>query len=1125
MKGKRIITGLLAGILALPMPCTGAAAADFSDGKTQEVLTQEGLLPGEEENVKNGEGDASLFSSGENSVPEEVDPGKEAEDIETFSDGEIQETVDIDNVIYCYNADTDSYYVQSVFSTLGNTIALRDELYGKKVTEIGRKIFDISFQEPPEPYIVVGELIIPDTVTKIAQEAFADGDMISMEIPDSVTEIGRGAFDDCEELRSLYFPAGTKVFPTGLFKNCLKLDTIRIGNGVTKIEDWAMQGCPALREVHIPKSVTEIGENIFSEGADVVIWGEEGSYAQEYAAARGIPFMKEGTDVSDVSQEVWIDGVRYSYQEDTDAYWVTGFNGNISSEVSLQAQVEEKSVSRIAEEVFRKCSRLEKIHIPGTIKEIGAEAFAQCLNLTEVTMEDGVQTLGEKVFDGCRKLAAISMPDSILSIGESGFSYCVGLKEIKLPQGLKRIENSLFWNAAMEGTLTLPEGVESIGEAGFSYFSCKEIRMPDTLKTIEKSAFLCAEIEGLEIPDSVTSVGQNAFMGSTLKTLTLGRGISSVRMGTFQDCQELEEVVLPEGTVEIGKYAFRNTGLYRVYVPASVKRIHKQAFAENSRLTLFVSAGSYGEKYAKARGIPYDSGDIHSSIVEKNGIQYQLQSSTNTYILTKASQNVQGEIVIPEKINGKKVTGILERAFYQCEKAEGIKIPDTVASIGQYAFAHSGIKNVRLPSKLTRIEAYTFLNAPLESVSIPDKVRFIGEGAFSGCYRLTQLKIPDSVTSLGESAFSSCSALKTADLSDKIKTVPALCFEYCRKLRRVELPKSLESIEDSAFLASGLRSVALPDTLKFIGEDAFSSCSALTELTIPGTVKTLDNGSFDGCTRLEKVVLEDGIERLGTVFYACGNLKEIYIPDSVYFISGLKLADEGKVYGNTGSKAWSYCKENGISFVSQGTAVLEQPVILCSVKRGNNVQASLKDRCDNADFYDYVISKSQDISAESAVLYRKEKTESLGWTLKGLYKGAYYIRARSGRNLEDGTIEYSPWSEAKRAVVSIQAPDVPEIQSVKVSGSEVTVTLKETAGSEGYGIVLAAECLIDPSQELMEPDEIVYASVNNKSAVYVFKEVKRGSYRPYARSYKKGTDGKNVYSRWSVYGEYINVGY
>ena len=381
------------------------------------------------------------------------------------------------------------------------------------------------------------------------------------------------------------------------------------------------------------------------------------------------------------------------------------------------------------------------------------------------------------------------------------------------------------------------------------------------------------------------------------------------------------------------------------------------------------------------------------------------------------------------------------------------------------------------------------------------------------------------MSSLGESAFSSCSALKTADLSDKIKTIPALCFEYCRKLRRVELPKSLESIEDSAFLASGLRSVALPDTLKFIGEDAFSSCTALTELAIPGTVKTLDNGSFDGCTRLEKVVLEDGIERLGTVFYACGNLKEIYIPDSVYFISGLKLADEGRVYGNTGSKAWSYCKENGISFVSQGTAVLERPVILCSVKRGNNVQASLKDRCDNADFYDYVISTSQDISVESAVLYRKEKTESLGWTLKGLDKGAYYIRARSGRNLEDGTIEYSPWSEAKRAVVSIQAPDVPEIQSVKVSGSEVTVTLKETAGSEGYGIVLAAECLIDPSQELMEPDEIVYASVNNKSAVYVFKEVKRGSYRPYARSYKKGTDGKNVYSRWSVYGEYINVGY
>ena len=183
----------------------------------------------------------------------------------------------------------------------------------------------------------------------------------------------------------------------------------------------------------------------------------------------------------------------------------------------------------------------------------------------------------------------------------------------------------------------------------------------------------------------------------------------------------------------------------------------------------------------------------------------------------------------------------------------------------------------------------------------------------------------------------------------------------------------------------------------------------------------------------------------------------------------------------------------------------------------------LDSRCDNAQFYEYVISESPDFPENGSYLYKQEKSSRLSQDFLYLEKCTYYLFSRSMRNLSDGSTQYSPWSEREEVIIAINTPDPTPVQSVKVKGNTVTVTVKKSAGTKGYGIVLADYVEKEGCQELVNPLYIRYASKNNRSTVYTFKNVRMGSYEVFARTYTRNDSGKNVYSRWSVFDKTIRV--
>ncbi len=151
------------------------------------------------------------------------------------------------------------------------------------VTEIGRGAFSGSS---------LTNVNIPAGVKKIEKEAFSGSSLRAIKIPDSVTEIGGWAFIGCSSLTKIKIPAGVKKIERWTFTGCSSLREIKIPDSVTEIGVCAFSDCFSLTKIKIPKSVTKIYKSTFSD-SPVTIYGEQGSYAEEYAKKQGIPFADE----------------------------------------------------------------------------------------------------------------------------------------------------------------------------------------------------------------------------------------------------------------------------------------------------------------------------------------------------------------------------------------------------------------------------------------------------------------------------------------------------------------------------------------------------------------------------------------------------------------------------------------------------------------------------------------------------------------------------------------------------------------------------------------------------------------------------------------------------------------
>lgn len=140
-----------------------------------------------------------------------------------------------------------------------------------------------------------------------------------------------------------------------------------------------------------------------------------------------------------------------------------------------------------------------------------------------------------------------------------------------------------------------------------------------------------------------------------------------------------------------------------------------------------------------------------------------------------------------------------------------------------------------------------------------------------------------------------------------------------QKVTVVTLPDSVKKIGEYAFTdCSKLVQINIPASVTSVGESAFNQCSSLTEIVWPGNVKTIPANACWHCDALEKVVVEEGITEIeGSAFAFCAKLKELHLPQSINKIGDHALLMSGSptLHVYLDSYAEKYAKENNLPTV------------------------------------------------------------------------------------------------------------------------------------------------------------------------------------------------------------------
>lgn len=134
-------------------------------------------------------------------------------------------------------------------------------------------------------------------VTQIGDNAFRDCAFLQkITLQEGVEAIGAQAFYNCAALSGLSLPMSLKVIGDLAFAYCASLQNVVLPGGVQSIGEYAFGDCSNLLTAAVPASVIQISPDAFlGVAAGFRLFGGEGSFAQEYAAANAIAFeVSEG---------------------------------------------------------------------------------------------------------------------------------------------------------------------------------------------------------------------------------------------------------------------------------------------------------------------------------------------------------------------------------------------------------------------------------------------------------------------------------------------------------------------------------------------------------------------------------------------------------------------------------------------------------------------------------------------------------------------------------------------------------------------------------------------------------------------------------------------------------------
>ena len=638
----------------------------------------------------------------------------------------------------------------------------------------------------------------------------------------------------------------------------------------------------------------------------------------------------------------------------------------------------------------------------------------------DVVIPEGVKEIGQGVFECNYSLISVTFPDTVTKIDSSAFYLCTMLKSVKLPSSLTSIGGYAFSKCVDLQTVNIPNSVTEMGtEAFLGCYSLQSVNIPSSLKKIEDSVFSgCSALKSIRLSPSVTSIGKEAFSNcKSLATVTISSGVTEISVSAFRRCSNLTqfrvengnnvfssqdgvlyskdkkklvlfpcgkrgEFNVPNFVTTIGNSAFSLCeGVTGVDMPESVTKLEACAFIRCSSLTKVIlpaslteieviKAGEYpflgcsGLRDAYYRGTVRQWKDISSKIRFESFVtcycNYQNPVALN--ILTQP----ESAVIEP----GESVTFSV--------KAEG-ELPLTY----QWYYMKSGEESWSKWTGRTHATETVKPNETWNGIRLYCKVKDSSGKSVRSDVVMVLIMTDEEME---EIASDSCGDNLKWSLNQSTGTLTISgsgdmwdfmyegflfapwSFDYdefeftADKVKKVVFNGNITSIGDSAFaLCSELESVTIPDTVKYIGGEAFAG-TGLTKITIPASVTQFgfdvfadavifqDEESYiGGFSKMASITVDGGNSSFSSengvmfdktktelVCYPIAKQGAYIIPDTVKTIGAFSFSSAKGLTGVTipasvrtiGVEAFSNCAGLDSVTIPEGVVTIEESAFL-----------------------------------------------------------------------------------------------------------------------------------------------------------------------------------------------------
>ena len=699
----------------------------------------------------------------------------------------------------------------------------------------------------------LSEIILPNSVKYIQDNAFQATNISTITIPENVETIGEGVFEFSPNLTSVIWNAKNckrttlrtleenellySLFPTNFVVQDENrgVSSITFGDEVSNIPESMFYYNEFISSITFPESLKTIEKNAFAYCSNIISVTIPknvtyiGSEAFAYSGLETVDFKAE---VEEIHPEAfaytpWWESY-YESLPDGPIYLtktLVGYKGEMPENASIEVR---EGTTTILDEVFVGQENLVSVTLPESLTKIGAGVFLGCSNLKEITIPEGVTSIGENAFDGtylekvtwnaveCNKDAKIKIfnvnPDWEGKSSITSFSFGNKVKFIPsyLCYGLDNVESFVF-----------PNSLEEIGKEAFMYIEVESITIPENVKKIAKGAFYETSIQSVtwnainckdnsktqsinfETDETEISYYENEYFSlkdgeEYVWDFVFGNKVEHIP-GALCYGLPLTSLTIPESVKSIGEKAFYDIteGQIRtVHVPASVISIERKAI-EGYRLEA-ITVDENNTVYASQDGILYDK-NFTTMIIAPNHL--------------KGDIHIKGTVTNVEDfiwdLNSYYITA------YEVEDSNPY-----VCSVDGVLYSKDKSKLYLYPAQKTD-----------EMYVMPEEVKLI--------------------TSI---AVANNDYIKTVITSKNLETINSQAFWWCENLEEVILFEGLKKIEYEVFAhCPVLKKIALPEGLELIGAGAFRECESLESIVIPGSVEILSYNAFYDCSNLRNI--------------------------------------------------------------------------------------------------------------------------------------------------------------------------------------------------------------------------------------------------------------------------------